>query len=130
MLFANLDLGEVLWSLLVLFLMIQYLLVLFSVVVDLFRSDDLGGVAKAGWAVALLVFPLLAVIAYLVVRGQGLSARAVGRAQADREVFDSYVRDVARTAAPATELKLAKELLDEGAITEDEFSVLRERILT
>jgi hypothetical protein len=127
--FAALGLGEVLWSLLVVFLMVQYLVLTFTVVVDLFRSDDLSGAKKALWALALFFFPLIALIAYLVVRGDGIGKRNEERARSGRDAVDSYIRDVARTASPATELQAAKALLDDGTITAAEFEGLKIRIL-
>lgn len=126
---AAIGLGELLWSLLVLFLMVQYLLLLFTVVIDVFRSDDLTGVGKAGWALGLFFFPLIAMVAYLVTRGAGIGPRTDASARRRRDTVDEYIRDVARTAAPASELQAAKSLLDNGTITAVEFETLKARIL-
>lgn len=129
MMFAAVGLGELLWSLLVVFVMVQYLLLLFTVIVDLFRSDDLGGWGKAGWALALFFFPLIALIAYLVARSEGMNARAASRGRDLQRAFDDHVRDVAGSVAPATELQTAKALLDDGVLTAEEFEALKRRIL-
>lgn len=127
--FATIGFGEILWSLLVIYLMIHYLILTVTVVIDLFTSDDLSGVSKALWALALFFFPLIALIAYLVARGAGIGIRSAERARRSHDAVDSYIRDVARTASPATELRAAKALLDEGTITTDEFEALKARIL-
>lgn len=126
---AAIGLGELLWSLLVIFLMIQYLVLLVSVVIDVFRSEDLPGAGKALWALGLFFFPLLSVIAYLVMRGEGMGRRSAERARESQNTVDSYIREVARAASPATELQVAKSMLDDRTITAEEFETLKARIL-
>lgn len=127
--FAAIGLGELLWSLFVVFVMVQYLILLVTVVIDVFRSEDLSGARKALWALGLFFFPLLSVIAYLVARGDGIGERSHERARQSQQAVDTYIRGVARTASPATELQAAKVLLDDGTITADEYETLKARIL-
>ncbi len=116
---ADISLGDILWGLVVFFFMVMYLMMLFSVIVDLFRDRGTSGWAKAGWAVFLLVLPLISVIVYLAVRGGGMASRAV------KEVDDTG----ARLQAPVDQIARAKELLDAGAIDEDEYAKLKARAL-
>ena len=67
------DFGDVLWTLLIIFFMIAYFMVLFFVVIDLFRNHELGGWGRAGWVLALLVFPAISLLVYLVVYGKRMS---------------------------------------------------------
>jgi len=67
---------DLLWSLLAIGFVVGYFLVLFRAVLDVFRSDDLNGWAKAGWFVALLVVPVVPLLLYLVLRGRGITALA------------------------------------------------------
>ncbi|MGE3619495.1 MAG: SHOCT domain-containing protein [Acidimicrobiia bacterium] len=129
MLVAALGFGELAWSLLILFLIVQYLIITFSVVVDVFRSEDLSGVGKVAWLVGLLVFPLLTLLAYVLIRGHGMRAREVAQARKVQETADAYIREVAGTGGPASELRTAKGLLDEGVIDVDEFERLKARVL-
>lgn len=129
---AAVGLGELVWSLLILFVMVQYLIVLFTVVVDVFRSQDLSGSGRAVWLVALLIFPLITMIVYLVSRGDGMGMRQLERERNAREATDAYLRSVVLpppSAGAATELQTAKSLLDSGAVTPDEFERLKARIL-
>ena len=84
MLFAEIGDGTVLWSLLTIFFMVIYFMILFSIFGDLFRSKDLGGLAKALWVLAIFVFFFIAPFVYLIVRGSGMGERAM-EAQADAQ---------------------------------------------
>lgn len=127
MVLASLSLADLIWSLLVAFVMVSYLIALFSVIVDLFRDRELSGVMKAVWLFLLLVLPLLTVLVYLVVRGGGMAERSVRQAQESQDAVDSYIRSVA--GGPATEIAQAKALLDQGAITAEEYEALKRRVL-
>lgn len=76
---AEIGLGELLWSLLVLYIILQVLIVTVVVIIDLFHSDDLSGVRKAAWLVALLFIPLITVLVYLIARGDGIGERRLAR---------------------------------------------------
>lgn len=120
--------GEAIWLVIVSFLFISYLMMLFSVIVDLFRDRELSGVLKALWAIALIVFPLLTLLVYLVVRGKGMAERSIAQQQAAQQQVDSYIREVAGGGA-ASELKHAADLKASGAITDAEYEVLKAKIL-
>jgi hypothetical protein len=120
--------GEILWLLIISVLFIAYLMMLFSVIVDLFRDRELGGLAKAIWAVALIAFPLITMLVYLVARGDGMAKRSIAQQQAAQESFDSYVRDVAGGGA-AQELEKAAALLETGKISQEEYDRLKTKIL-
>lgn len=121
--------GEALWLIIVSFLFIAYLMMLFSVIIDLFRDRELGGVAKAIWAVLLIFFPLVTMLIYLIVRGRGMAERSIQQATQDKAAFDSYVREVA-AVDPATSLATASQLHEEGKITAEEYTALKAKILS
>jgi hypothetical protein len=107
------------------FFFVAYLIVLFHVILDLFRDPSLGGFAKAVWIVALIFLPVLTSLIYVIARGRGMSERqrtAYAKAQADA---DAHIREVAGHRSPAEQIASAKQLLDSGAITPDEFARLK-----
>lgn len=130
MVFAEVGLGELLWSLLTIFFMVVYFIVLFRVVIDLFSDHEQSGVAKAVWIVGLLVFPLLSVLAYLIFRGDSMMRRTAARAQRADMAFEDYVRQAAGTVTPADHIARAKDLLDDRVIDADEFELLKSKALT
>jgi hypothetical protein len=130
MVLADVGLGEILWSLLVIFFMVMYFMILFSVVIDLFRDHELGGFAKALWVIALLVFPLISLLAYLIVRGDGMGKRSLAQAKATEADFQAYVRQSAGAGGAAEQIAQAKALLDAGTINADEFDALKQKALS
>jgi hypothetical protein len=99
-----------------------------TVMIDVFRDDTLNGWAKALWVLFLVVLPFLAAFIYLIARGSSMSERQRARAREESERTESYIRSVAGTSsAPssASEIEAAKRLLDTGAITSEEYSVLK-----
>ncbi len=57
----------------------SYLLMLVAIFADIFRDHDLGGVGKAGWAIGLILFPILGALVYLIARGDGMGRRQAAR---------------------------------------------------
>jgi predicted PurR-regulated permease PerM len=122
-----LSLGEFLWSLLVIFFMVVYFMMLFQVIVDVFRRKDASGGKKALWLITLLIFPLLGLLAYMFTNGDSMTSRNVQEMQRSQERFDDYVRETA--GGSAAEIEKAKSLLDSGAISQAEFDRLKNKAL-
>jgi NADH:ubiquinone oxidoreductase subunit 6 (subunit J) len=120
-------LGNTIWWALSFIILISYLMVLFSIVGDLFRDRELSGGAKALWVFCLVFFTLITALIYIIVRGKGMNERAVAQANQAREATDSYIRSVA--GGPADEIARAKSLLDAGAISAEEFATLKAKAL-
>ena len=119
---------DMIWLIMSTFVFIAYLLVLFQIVVDLFRDSELGGFAKALWIIGLIFLPVMTALVYIIARGRGMAERqrsAVQRAKSDTE---TYIRDVAGKS-PAEQIADAKALLDAGTINQDEFGKLKAKAL-
>jgi ABC-type multidrug transport system fused ATPase/permease subunit len=117
---------DFLWSAIVVFAFIAYLLILFNIVVDLFwRDHQTSGWVKAAWVIFLIVFPYLTALVYLIARGEGMAIRAREAAMSRRDGHAGTI--AART--PVQEIAHAKELLDGGAITQAEFETLKAKVL-
>ena len=119
---------DTLWLIASTVIFIAYLMVLFHIVVDLFRDGELGGFSKALWVIGLVFVPVLTSLAYLIVRGAGMSARQQQALQRAKSQTDSYIREVAGKS-PAEQIADAKALLDAGTITQDEFTRLKAKAL-
>ena len=126
---ADYALGEVIWTVFIIFMWIIWLWLLFSIFGDLFSDHETSGAAKAGWTVLVLLLPYLGVLIYLIVRGGGMAGRSAARARAAQADFDAYVRDTAGSGGAAAEIAHAKELLDSGAITQAEFEQLKSKAM-
>ncbi|MCB1271134.1 MAG: SHOCT domain-containing protein [Microthrixaceae bacterium] len=133
MLLADINLGEIFWSLLVIFFMVIYFMIIFSIFGDLFRSKDLGGLAKALWVLFIFVFMFVGPLVYLIVRGNKMGERALAaQADAQKQLQDYAQTVVSQTGGdtPADHIAKAKELLDSGAINQQEFEALKAKALS
>lgn len=120
---------EAIWFIVISFAFIAYLMMLFSIVTDLFRDQTTSGGAKAVWMVCLCLFPLITAIAYLITRGDKMAARQ-GRATAElHRLQEDYVRSLAGSTSPVEQIAQAKQLLDGGAITGAEYDALKAKAL-
>ena len=129
MLAADFGQGQALWSIFTIFLFVIWFWLLIAVFGDLFRDREVSGWAKAGWFVAILLLPYLGIFIYLIVRGGGMAERQLEAQQQAQAQFDSYVRDTAGSGGAAAEIAHAKELLDAGSITDEEFEKLKAKAL-
>lgn len=108
----------------VVFVFVLWLWLLFSVIGDLFRRDDVGGVGKVLWILFLILLPYLGVFLYILSQGKGMGQRQADqmrRTQADLRAFVGF--------SPADELKKLEELKAAGTISADEHARLRAKIL-
>ena len=130
MILAEINFSDVIWSMFAFFFFVIVLWMIFGIIGDIFRSDDLSGVTKAIWCIAIVFLPWLTIFIYLIVRGNGMAERSLQANAQARAQFDSYVRDTAGTGGGAAgEIKSAKELLDSGAISQAEFETIKAKAL-
>lgn len=120
---------DILWSIFVLFLLIAWFWVLISVVADVFRSQDISGVAKALWIGFVITIPWLGVLVYIIARGDRMQEHAVDAMARAEETRRSYIRSVAQVS-PADELAKLTELKEKGVLTEAEFAAQKARVLS
>jgi hypothetical protein len=119
---------DIVWLIFSTFMFVAYLIILFQIVVDLFRDSELGGVAKAIWIVGLIVVPVLTALFYVISRGRGMAERQRASQERVKADTDAYIRRVAGKS-PAEQIAEAKALLDAGAITQDEYARLKAKAL-
>jgi hypothetical protein len=119
---------NIFWTMFVFFLWVIWIWTLIMVFIDIFRSHDLSGVAKALWFVFVLFIPLFGVLAYLVVRGGRMHERAAQQAQAQDDAIRGYARQPAGTSSADQLTKLAG-LRERGVISAAEFERAKEKAL-
>ena len=117
------------WTILEIFLWVLWIWVLIYVFIDIFRSHDLSGVAKALWFLFVLFIPLIGVLAYLIARGGKMHERAARDVQQQDQEFRRYVQDAAGSQTPAEQLAKLAELRDRGVITTAEFEREKGKVL-
>lgn len=119
------------WTMLWFFLWVAWIVVVVRVFADIFRSHDLGGFAKAIWAIVVILLPLIGVTVYLIARGGGMFDRDVQQANAQERAVQDYVRDVAGTGTGGTADELSKlaDLHNSGVLSESEFQQQKAKLL-
>jgi type VI protein secretion system component VasK len=112
------------------FIWIMAIFVWVRVIFDMFGDHTLSGWAKALWAIALIFVPWISAFVYLIARGKSMAERQM-QAQAEAQAAQAqYIKEVAGSSTtPAEQIKHAKELLDSGAISQQEFDALKAKAL-
>ena len=119
---------DVFWSMIIFFFWVIWIWIVITVLIDIFRREDIGGWAKAAWVIFVVILPWLGVLIYLIAQHDGMQKRSMDQALAQRRALDEHVRDAAGGGS-AAEIAKAKELLDAGAITQAEFETLKAKAL-
>jgi hypothetical protein len=122
------DNGSFLLAMFEFFIFFAWFMSLFWIFGDLFRSKDLGGVAKTFWSLFLIILPIIGMLVYLIARGSGMHERALEAQAGMQRQQEAYIRSVAAPTGERTatqQITEAKALLDSGAITADEFDRLK-----
>ena len=110
---------DVMWTMVVFFAWVIWFWILISILGDLFRRHDVSGWGKAAWTVFLIVLPFLGVLLYMGMNGKGMADRNVKSLEA-----------AAARGGPASEIATAKQLLDQGAINQEEFEAIKRKATT
>jgi hypothetical protein len=118
---------NILWTMIIFFAWVIFIWVAITVLIDVFRRHDVGGWTKAAWVILVIVLPFLGVLLYLLFNHDGMAQRSAKEAKEQKAQFDEYVRETA--GGSAGEIAKAKELLDSGAISQDEFDQIKRKAL-
>ena len=122
--------GQVFWSMLWFFLFFIWIWLLIVVFADIFRSHDMGGVAKTLWVLFVIFMPYLGVFVYLIARGGKMQERAIKEAAEQQKAFQQYVQDTAAGGNPADQLAKLADLKAQGAISDAEFNQMKAKIVS
>ena len=120
------------WSMFIFFLWVIWIWILIMVFIDIFRSRDLSGVAKALWFLFVLFIPLIGVLVYLIARGGKMHEHAAQQAQQQDAEARAYIQQAAASAPASTADQLAKlaDLRDRGVVSAEEFEREKAKVLT
>jgi Short C-terminal domain/Phospholipase_D-nuclease N-terminal len=121
---------NVLWDILIFFAWVIFIWIAITVLIDVFRRHDISGWAKAAWVVFVVILPWIGVLTYLIVNHTGMAERRAQDTQVAQAQFDQYVRSAAGKGGPASEIETAKQLLDSGAISQEEFDAIKAKALS
>ncbi len=128
LLLAEFSFGEALLTVLSVFVFMAWILVLFTILSDLFRDHEMSGWGKAVWVLFLIFLPFLAALIYLIARGSGMRERAIAEQKHQQEQLSEYVKATAGSSSADELTKLAK-LRDDGVISAEEFERQKAKLL-
>lgn len=118
------------WTMLIIFLWVAWIVLLFRVIADVFRSDK-SGIVKAIWVVVLIFLPMIGVLVYLIANGGSMAQRDIADAQRQEAAVQSYIRNAAGTSGgTADELAKLADLKSKGMLTDEEFAAQKAKILS
>jgi hypothetical protein len=120
---------DIVWFIFITWVFVAYLMVLFRIIGDIFRDQELSGVWKAVWMIALIFMPFLTAVVYLISRGRSMAERSMRAAAMQREQQEAFIRDVAGHTSPADQITQARALLSDGTISQQEFDALKTKAL-
>ncbi|HEV7948989.1 MAG TPA: hypothetical protein VGP24_04395 [Glaciihabitans sp.] len=119
---------DILWTTFIIFAFVAYLMILVSILTDLFRDRSLNGWLKAVWIIFLVWVPFFTALVYLIGRGKGMAERQHAYAEQTRQATNDYIRQTAGSG-PSSEIAQAKALLDSEAITAEEYEHLKAKAM-
>ena len=120
---------DIVWFIFITWAFVAYLMVMFSIIGDIFRDRELSGVWKAVWVIALVFVPFITAVVYLISRGGSMAERSMRASAMHRQQQDDYIRDVVGRTSPTDQITQARALLDSGAISQPEYDILKTKAL-
>lgn len=126
---AEFGTGQVLWSILWFFLFVLWIWLVITVFVDIMRSDDLSGWAKALWVIGIIILPYLGIFIYLIARGGNMAERQVSDAQAADAAQRAYIRQAAGGTDTADQLANLADMHASGKLDDDEYAQAKAKVL-
>ena len=115
----NITFWDIVWSISIFFLWLIFIWMFVALFIDVIRRKDLGGFAKAGWIIFMLILPFLGILLYIAMRPANAPdawSTAPDYAPAGQ---GTQVDEIARLQA----------LRASGAITDAEFQQLKKNAL-
>jgi len=128
MLVADYTFGQGLLTVLWVFVFVAWIMVLFTIIGDLFRDHEMSGWVKAIWVLFLVFLPFLTGLIYLIARGSGMRERSLAAQKEAQQQFDAYVRETA--GGGANELATLSDLHDKGKLSDDEFAAAKAKLIS
>src|SRR4249920_1354264 len=115
--------GSVLWAMIVFFFWFMLIWIFIMVFADIFRRNDLSGLAKAGWILLIFILPLLGILIYVIARPK-MTAQ-------DKEMMEQAQEAQRRIEghSPADEVAKLAKLRDEGKISPEEYEEMKKRAM-
>jgi hypothetical protein len=120
---------DVLWTMFIFFAWVIWFWLLITIFADVFRRHDIGGGTKTLWCIFVIITPFIGVFVYLISQSKGMNERQLQQVKQQRQQADDYIKTVAAEVDAPGQIAQAKQLLDSGAINQQEFDALKQKAL-
>ncbi len=120
---------DILWTMIIFFAWVVWIWMMIALLTDVFRRQDIGGMAKAAWCVFMIIAPFLGALVYLISQHDKMAQRNIEQFERQQSMMDAHIRAVAAPEGGASEIESAERLLAKGVITEAEFNTLKTKAL-
>jgi len=120
---------DVLWTMFIFFAWVIWFWLLITIFADVFRRHDIGGGKKTLWCIFVIITPFIGVFVYLISQSKGMNERNLQSVKQQRQQTDDYIKTVASEVDAPGQIAQAKQLLDSGAINQQEFDALKQKAL-
>ena len=120
---------DVLWTMFIFFAWVIWFWLLITIFADVFRRHDIGGGKKTLWCIFVIITPFIGVFVYLISQSKGMNERNLQYVKQQRQQTDEYIKTVASEVDAPGQIAQAKQLLDSGAINQQEFDALKQKAL-
>jgi hypothetical protein len=121
--------GQVFWSILWFFVFVMWIYLLIVIFTDIIRSHDMGGWAKALWAIFIIFLPFLGIFLYLIIRGGSMQDRQVSAAKEQDAAMRAYIRDASGGSSSADQLAKLADLHSAGKLDDAEYAAAKARVI-
>ena len=111
------------------FMFVIWIWLLITIFVDIFRSHDMGGFAKAMWVLFVIVLPFLGVLVYVIARGNSMQERHMKQASDQDAAARQYIQEAAAPASSADEVAKLAQLHKDGVLTDEEYAAQKAKAL-
>ena len=115
--------NDIFASMIVFFFWFMAIWIFIAVFADIFRRNDLTGLAKAGWIVLIFVIPFVGALIYIISRPKVTAQDVQAMARADA------ANKAAAAVSPADEIAKLQQLKDAGTISQAEFDTLKQKAM-
>ena len=129
MIAANYPFLDILWTMFIFFAWVIWFWLLITIFADVFRRHDIGGGTKTLWSIFVLITPFIGVFVDLISQSKGMNERNLQSVKQQRQQTDDYIKTVASEVDAPGQIAQAKQLLDSGAINQQEFDALKQKAL-
>jgi len=114
---------DLFWAMVLFLFWFMIIWIFIGVFADIFRRNDLSGLAKAGWLLLIFVLPFIGLLIYMIARPK--------MTEQDKQMMQAAQERERRASgySAADEVAKLSKLRDEGKITAEEYEAMKKQAM-